>query len=238
MIPRARFKLEPWHSCYRYTLRFHGSAWDGSIWECLERFHLGLLIVSNWVCFRIRSQLELYSWKWVKRFQMGPDRRWTKLDAKWLAHFFSSIAFFSSKWVRIGGEKSSKKGDWLTSSALLLFSYTPARQMSLTQFSSISSKWNQSRGNAMPIRTKLLRFQMKQSRRNAASNLLRKGILRTIPSHSVLWHWYTYRVRIYWATRLIYYVQEYPSIENEASRYSTVSRRWKYASLNRIHVFL
>ena len=33
------------------------------------------------------------------------------------------------------------RSDWHTYSALLLFSYTPAREMSPSQFSSISFKW-------------------------------------------------------------------------------------------------
>ena len=41
--------------------------------DCLERFHLGMLIVSKWVCFRSRSQVELYSRKRVEQFQMGLD---------------------------------------------------------------------------------------------------------------------------------------------------------------------
>ena len=52
-----------------------------------------------------------------------------------------------------------KQSDWLASSALLLFSYTPARQMSPVQIWSIDSKWKRSRGNARPIPTKLLQFQ-------------------------------------------------------------------------------
>ena len=81
---------------------------------------------SNWVFFRIRTQLEPSRGKW-----------WN--DA--------------SKWVRIGSKRSSKKIDWIASSALLLFAWTPARQISLAQFLRIISKWSRSRGNSRPICT-------------------------------------------------------------------------------------
>ena len=42
--------------------------------DCLERFHLGQLIGSNWVCFRVRFHIEPYSWKRVEQFQIGLDR--------------------------------------------------------------------------------------------------------------------------------------------------------------------
>ena len=61
----------------------------------------------------------------------------------------------------MGPDRKVKKfegSDWRASSAILLFSCTPAGQVSPAQFSSISSKWYPSCGNARAIGTKLLRF--------------------------------------------------------------------------------
>ena len=61
-----------------------------------------------------------------------------------------------SKWIWIGRERkkklevrSSKTSDWHTSSALLLFSCSPARQLTPAQLSCITSKSNRSRGKAV-----------------------------------------------------------------------------------------
>ena len=65
-FPRARLQFELWHSWYGQVSDFHGTAWNGSIWDCQSvpigsAFELG----SNWNSSR-------------GTVPMGPDRRWTK----------------------------------------------------------------------------------------------------------------------------------------------------------------
>ena len=47
-----------------------------------------------------------------------------------------------SKWVRLGYERSSKKSNWRVSSALLIFSCAPTRQMSPAQLRAAVSNGN------------------------------------------------------------------------------------------------
>ena len=83
---------------------------------------------------------------------------------------------------------SSKKSDLRASSALLLFSCTPARQLTPTQLSYISTTWNRSRRHVMPIRTHLLRFQMELKRLGTdrpyvKSQALRKVFIADVRKH-------------------------------------------------------
>ena len=131
---------------YILRQRFHVTG-SVTFWE-----RIGLAFSRNYL---EQFCLELLVGSKCSAFEIGPTWNCTRVN-EWNG----------SKWARLG-KRSSKKSDWHTSSALLLFPCTPANQLSLAQFSNINSKWNRSLRNARPIHTQLLRFQMEPSSGNA-----------------------------------------------------------------------
>jgi len=56
--------------------------------NCLEQFHMELLISSKWIWFRTMSHLELYSWKRLEWFQIEVNKAQRKVIGTLLLLFY------------------------------------------------------------------------------------------------------------------------------------------------------